>query len=101
MYLCLHRHAIMSGSLDEKLDSLCLSLLELVSEIDEKKREQEKQLQDGYLCLAKARYAMGVDRVSKLQYPAQMTPVNFVECRFVAGVRRSALDFLQRENLFS
>nr|CAB3228140.1 coiled-coil domain-containing protein 115-like [Phallusia mammillata] len=70
----------MAADKERELDFLCLTLLELVAEIHEKKQEQEKCLQDGFLCLAKARYALGVDRVSKLHYAAEMTPNLFVDC---------------------
>ncbi|CAK8695710.1 unnamed protein product [Clavelina lepadiformis] len=58
--------------LEAKLDLLCVELLELVHEIDKTKREQEDHMKEGYLCLAKARYEIGVDRVSQLQYPSEM-----------------------------
>nr|XP_009857845.1 coiled-coil domain-containing protein 115-like [Ciona intestinalis] len=67
--------------MSENIDTLCLTMLELVAEIHQKKLEQEKHMQEGYLCLAKARYSMGVDRVSSLQYPNEITPTVTISCR--------------------
>ncbi|XP_078481012.1 vacuolar ATPase assembly protein VMA22 [Ciona intestinalis] len=67
--------------MSENIDTICLTMLELVAEIHQKKLEQEKHMQEGYLCLAKARYSMGVDRVSSLQYPSEIEPTVTISCR--------------------
>uniref|UniRef100_H2Z463 Vacuolar ATPase assembly protein VMA22 n=1 Tax=Ciona savignyi TaxID=51511 RepID=H2Z463_CIOSA len=81
------------------LDELSLALLEIVANIDKKKLEQEKYLQEGYLCLAKARYSMGVDRVSALQYPTDMTATVAVSCKQHEKSKLSTFSLIQNFNV--
>lgn len=66
-----------------KLDLQCLKLIELLAELEEKKLTLEKHMQNGFLDLAKARYAIGINRVSKLHYPKNMIANSLVKCRLV------------------
>ena len=65
------------------LDSQCLHLIELLAEIEEKRIDLEKHMKNGFLDLAKARYAIGINKVSKLHYPKEMMPNFRIECRYV------------------
>lgn len=49
-----------------------LSYLRTVQEIHEKKQQLQKCISDGFFLMSKARYIMGIERVSKLHYSPVM-----------------------------
>lgn len=49
-----------------------LNFMRTIQEVHEKKQELQKCLSDGFFTLSKARYIMGVDRVSRLHYSPVM-----------------------------
>lgn len=55
-----------------------LSYLRTVQEIHEKKQQLQKCISDGFFMMSKARYIMGVERVSKLHYSPDMKAKSMV-----------------------
>ena len=71
----------MSGeSANELLDEHCVKFLEILAELEVKKQELENHMKNGFFHLAKARYAIGLNRVSKLSYPNTMKNSVAVDC---------------------
>lgn len=54
------------------LDFQYLFLLRTIQELHEKKQQLQTCLSNGYFCMSKARYVMGIKRISKLNYAAVM-----------------------------
>ena len=74
---------------DSSLDGQCIKFLELLAELEVKKQELENHMKNGFFHLAKARYAIGVNRVSKLSYPNTMRNLVAVDCSDVIDERFS------------
>lgn len=55
-----------------RLADVYLSYLRTVQEIHEKKQLLQKSISDGFFLMSKARYIMGVERVSRLHYSSDM-----------------------------
>ena len=68
-------------SSEKLLDLQCIKLLELLSELEVKKQILESHMKDGFFYLAKARYAIGINRVSKLHYPSTMHSSITLNCK--------------------
>ncbi|KFO24044.1 coiled-coil domain-containing protein 115 isoform X2 [Fukomys damarensis] len=58
----------------EELDSLLLQLLRDLEELEAKRVALNTRVEEGWLSLAKARYAMGSKSVGPLQYASRMEP---------------------------
>ncbi|EDL99311.1 similar to 2310061I09Rik protein (predicted) [Rattus norvegicus] len=61
-------------ALREELDSKCLQLLSDLEELEAKRAALNARVEEGWLSLAKARYAMGAKSVGPLQYASRMEP---------------------------
>ncbi|XP_004634500.1 coiled-coil domain-containing protein 115 [Octodon degus] len=57
-----------------ELDSLLLQLLSDLEELETKRAALNARVEEGWLSLAKARYAMGAKSVGPLQYASRMEP---------------------------
>ncbi|XP_037705972.1 coiled-coil domain-containing protein 115 isoform X2 [Choloepus didactylus] len=57
-----------------ELDSLLLRLLEDLEELEAKRTALNARVEEGWLSLSKARYAMGAKSVGPLQYASHMEP---------------------------
>ncbi|KAM5298308.1 coiled-coil domain-containing protein 115 [Ctenodactylus gundi] len=65
----------MAGAdLRAELDSLLLQLLGDLEELEAKRAALNARVEEGWLSLAKARYAMGAKSVGPLQYASRMEP---------------------------
>uniref|UniRef100_A0A2K6H0S7 Vacuolar ATPase assembly protein VMA22 n=2 Tax=Propithecus coquereli TaxID=379532 RepID=A0A2K6H0S7_PROCO len=60
--------------LQAQLDSLLLQLFRDLEELEAKRAVLNAQVEEGWLSLAKARYAMGAKSVGPLQYASRMEP---------------------------
>ncbi|KAM5155950.1 coiled-coil domain-containing protein 115 [Callospermophilus lateralis] len=60
--------------LKAELDSLLLQLLRDLEELEVKRGALNARVEEGWLSLAKARYAMGAKSVGPLQYASRMEP---------------------------
>ncbi|XP_008591957.1 PREDICTED: coiled-coil domain-containing protein 115 [Galeopterus variegatus] len=63
-----------AAELRADLDSLLLQLLGDLEELEAKRAALNARVEEGWLSLAKARYAMGAKSVGPLQYAAHMEP---------------------------
>lgn len=74
------RNAAMTKTLNpEQLDRACLEILETVQELHEQKTQLHQLLSNGYLCMSKARYVMGVKSISKMQYGNEMKATSTID----------------------
>ncbi|XP_051008782.1 coiled-coil domain-containing protein 115 isoform X1 [Acomys russatus] len=62
------------SALREELDSKFLELLSDLEELETKRAALNARVEEGWLSLAKARYAMGAKSVGPLQYASHMEP---------------------------
>ncbi|XP_038199577.1 coiled-coil domain-containing protein 115 isoform X1 [Arvicola amphibius] len=62
------------SALREELDSMFLQLLSDLEELEAKRAALNARVEEGWLSLAKARYAMGAKSVGPLQYASRMEP---------------------------
>ena len=72
---------------DKILNEHCIKFLELLSELEVKKQELENHMKNGFFHLAKARYAIGVNRVSQLSYPTTMACSVGVDFRYICALK--------------
>nr|XP_039265038.1 coiled-coil domain-containing protein 115-like [Styela clava] len=57
----------------QNLDFQYLNLLRIIQQIHEKKQQLQTCMENGFFCMSKARYVMGMKQVSKLNYAAVMS----------------------------
>lgn len=63
-----------AADLRAELDSLLLQLLRDLEELEAKRAALNARVEEGWLSLSKARYAMGTKSVGPLQYASRMEP---------------------------
>jgi hypothetical protein len=61
-----------------RLDDLAVAFFEALDELEETRKKYSKCCSEGYFGLTQARYAMGVNAVSQLQYDTTMTALSHV-----------------------
>ncbi|XP_072102632.1 coiled-coil domain-containing protein 115 isoform X2 [Mobula birostris] len=69
------------GPLCERLDEQLLRYLEEMEQLNDRRERLERLMEQGWFSLSKARYSMGTNWVSSLQYGPEMVPLARVDVR--------------------
>ncbi|XP_072102631.1 coiled-coil domain-containing protein 115 isoform X1 [Mobula birostris] len=67
------------GPLCERLDEQLLRYLEEMEQLNDRRERLERLMEQGWFSLSKARYSMGTNWVSSLQYGPEMVPLARVD----------------------
>eukprot|EP00045_Choanoeca_perplexa_P000371 m.13935 g.13935 ORF g.13935 m.13935 type:complete len:156 (-) comp10249_c0_seq1:51-518(-) len=67
-------------TMDDKIDAALVAYMEEYEQYQSLQVQLQKQMSEGYLCLAQARKTAGVIGISQLQYPSEMAANTTVSC---------------------